>query len=430
MGSRLLPRPAPTTKNLSNPINLPKIRKWLATICLSSLNFTTTFASSVFSSASAPASYYFHVSEEAMVLGTSLFLCGFIEGSFIFGPLSELYGRKTPLFCGFITFAIFQIPVAVAQKESEHPDCHAGGALADMWSAQERGFAVPIFAGSLFGGPIFGPILGSFITQSSLGWRWTQWITLIMAATFGAIAFVAVPETYAAILLTKRAKHLRHRTHDWALHSLQEEKEVTLEDIGTRYLLRPTKMLFLEPILFLVTIYMAFVFGVIYLCFEAFPISFGEDRNWSPGVASLPFLSVLIGALLGCSLIGVTTRTRIAPDPSQGRMQEARLPLMAIGGIIAGAPVGFGLMLITLQGMNYIIDCYTLYANSALAANTSVRYALAAGFPLFASGMYHNLRVQWATSVVAFISLALVPVPVLFWRYGDKIRGMSRYVMT
>ena len=90
----------------------------------------------------------------------------------------------------------------------------------------------------------------------------TQWITLIMTATFGAIAFVAVPETYAPILLTKRAKHLRHKTHDLALHSLQEEKEVTLEDIGTRYLLRPTKMLFLEPILFLVTIYMAFVFGL------------------------------------------------------------------------------------------------------------------------------------------------------------------------
>lgn len=193
--------------------------------------------------------------------------------------------------------------------------------------------------------------------------------------------------------------------------------------------------------------------GVIYLCFEAFPISFGEDRHWSPGVASLPFLSVLIGALLGALLIALTTRTRLAPDPSQGRMQEARLPLMAVGGasmsiglfwfawtsfpsispwpqIISGAPVGFGLMLIILQGMNYIIDCYTIYANSALAANTSVRYALAAGFPLFATGMYHNLGVQWATSALAFISLALVPVPILFWIYGAKIRSMSRYVMT
>lgn len=89
----------------------------------------------------------------------------------------------------------------------------------------------------------------------------TQWITLIMAATFGIIAFVAVPETYAPILLTRRAKHLRHKTHNWALHALHEEKEVTLVDIGTRYLLRPSKMLFSEPILFLVTIYMGFVFG-------------------------------------------------------------------------------------------------------------------------------------------------------------------------
>lgn len=93
------------------------------------------------------------------------------------------------------------------------------------------------------------------------------------------------------------------------------------------------------------------------------------------------------------------------------------MPLMALGGlglmiglfwfawtsfpsispwpqILAGAPIGFGIMLITLQGMNYVIDCYAMYANSALAANTSIRYCLAAGFPLFAEGMFHNLGVS------------------------------------
>lgn len=79
----------------------------LMTVCV-------TFASSVFSSATQATARVFNVSPEVMVLGTSLFVLGFAFGPLIFGPLSELYGRKTPLFVGMFTFAIFQIPVAVA----------------------------------------------------------------------------------------------------------------------------------------------------------------------------------------------------------------------------------------------------------------------------------------------------------------------------
>lgn len=162
---------------------------------------------------------------------------------------------------------------------------------------------------------------------------------------------------------------------------------------------------------------------MIYLCFEAFPISFFEERHWSAGIASLPFISVLLGAIAGAFLIALTTKTVLAPNPSEGRYQEARLPLMALGGlslliglfwfawtslpsispwpqILSGAPIGFGLFLIVLQGMNYIIDSYAMYANSALSANTSVRYCLAAGFPLFATSMFHNLGVKSAYPAV------------------------------
>lgn len=80
------------------------------------MTFAVTFASSVFSTAGAVTSDKFDVSQEVMVLGTSLFVLGFCFGPMIFGPLSELYGRKKPLFVGYFIFAIFQIPVAVAQN--------------------------------------------------------------------------------------------------------------------------------------------------------------------------------------------------------------------------------------------------------------------------------------------------------------------------
>lgn len=81
----------------------------LMTICV-------TFASSVFSTATKVTGKKFHVSSEVMVLAVSLFVLGFAFGPIIFGPLSELYGRKKPLFVGMFIFSIFQIPVAVAQN--------------------------------------------------------------------------------------------------------------------------------------------------------------------------------------------------------------------------------------------------------------------------------------------------------------------------
>lgn len=99
-----------------NPMNWPTWWKWTVTTSLGLMTFCITFASSVFSTATMVTAEKFGVSTEVMTLGTSLFVLGFAAGPIIFGPLSELYGRKYPLFFGFFVFAIFQIAVAVAQN--------------------------------------------------------------------------------------------------------------------------------------------------------------------------------------------------------------------------------------------------------------------------------------------------------------------------
>jgi MFS family permease len=103
--------------------------------------------------------------------------------------------------------------------------------------------------------------MGGFITMSYLGWRWTQWITMIMAALFGTIGFFIIPETYAPVLLQRKAKRLRYKTRNWAIHAPADEKEVNLKEIAEQYLLRPFKMLALEPILVLITLYMSLIYG-------------------------------------------------------------------------------------------------------------------------------------------------------------------------
>jgi hypothetical protein len=77
---------------------------------------------------------------------------------------------------------------------------------------------------------------------------------------------------------------------------------------------------------------------------------------------------------------------------------------------------------------NLELDTYTMNANSALAAMTFVRSWFGAGFPLFATTMFHQLGVPWATSTLGFISLALVPVPILFYKFGARIRSKSKFV--
>ena len=452
-----------------NPMNWPRKKKYTVTVFYATLTFCLTFASSVFSTATMVTAKKFGVSNEVMTLGTSLFVLGFAVGPIVWGPLSELYGRKPPLFFGFFCFAIFQIPVAVAQNVETIMLCRflggffgsaplaiVGGALADFWGPVDRGFALGLFSGATFIGPVAGPIGGGFITMSYLGWRWTAWITLIIASFFGTAAFLICSESYAPVLLQRRAAKRRFETQNWAIHAPADEYPVDMKSIIEKYLYRPFKMLFMEPILTLITIYIAFIYGILYLFFEAYPIAFQESRGWNLGVGALPFIGITIGVVLGVGIIVYNSNTRFKRkmETNGGKpIPEERLIPMIVGAallpvglfwfawtsnphiswvpqVLAGIPIGAGVQMIFLQGLSYIIDVYLMHANSALAANTLVRSLAGGGFPLFATAMYHTLGVEWATSLLGFLTIAFFPVPILFFIYGKKIREMSKYSPT
>ncbi|KAJ5844622.1 uncharacterized protein N7525_002363 [Penicillium rubens] len=449
------------------PKNFPPRRKWVITIMLGMMTICVTFGSSVFSTATKQTARKFGVSPEVMVLAVSLFVLGFAFGPIIFGPLSELYGRKRPLFVGIFIFAIFQIPVAVAQNLqtificrflgglfASAPLAIVSGILADMFDPVERGIAMAIFAAATFIGPVAGPIIGGFVTISYLGWRWTEYITAIWAFATAAVALLVIPETFEPTLLVQRAKRLRHKTKNWALHAKAEEKVVNYRDIAVRYLLRPFQMLLQEPILLLVTLYTGFIYAFLYTCFVAYPISFQEERGWNGGVGALPFVAVICGVFCACLIIIAFSLTRYRTFIIRnGRVKpEERLIPMILGGIllpagmfwfgwtsnphitwvpqvVSGSFLGSGVILIFLQGLNYIIDVYPMYANSAIAANCFFRSWLGAGFPMFATAMFHNLGVAWAMTLLGCLTAALFPVPIVFYIYGPKIRSWSRFTM-
>lgn len=94
--------------------------------------------------------------------------------------------------------------------------------------------------------------------------------------------------------------------------------------------------------------------------------------------------------------------------------------------VVAGVPIGMGILVIMMQGLNYLVDVYLMYTNSGIAANIPGRSIVGAAFPLFAQQMYKKLGVNWASSVLGVISLATLPI-LFIHIYATRIRAMSKF---
>jgi len=78
--------------------------------------------------------------------------------------------------------------------------------------------------------------------------------------------------------------------------------------------------------------------------------------------------------------------------------------------------------------MTYLVDTYhSYYGASALAANTLLRYGVGAGFPLFIIQMYSRLGIPWASSLLGFISILMLPIPWVLYKWGPFLRSKSAF---
>jgi MFS family permease len=254
-------------------------------------------------------------------------------------------------------------------------------------------------------------------------------------------------ESYPAVLLVQKASRLRHESGNWALHARHEEWDVSLRELGQKYMIRPFQMLF-TPICFLVALYASFVYGILYANLAAFPIEFQEERGWNMVVGALPFLALLIGILIGAAANLLNQKYYFKCFKAAGNrpVPEARLPPMMIGSIffaaglfifawtsdksipwiapcIGAVCIGVGFFTIFQAALNYLIDTFQRYAASAVAANTFLRSMLAGAFPLFIGPLIAKVGIDWGVSIFAFISVALIPIPFLFFIYGKRIRA-------
>ncbi|OJJ62829.1 hypothetical protein ASPSYDRAFT_55579 [Aspergillus sydowii CBS 593.65] len=448
-----------------NPMEFSATMKWFLTGIAAIATLAVALVSSAYTGGIAEIRVEFGIGSEVATLGVSLFVLGFAIGPLLWAPLSEMFGRQIVYFVTYMALTAFNCGCAGATNSwtliilrffagafGSSPLTNAGGVIADMFTAKQRGVAMSMFAAAPFLGPVLGPIIGGFLGMNG-GWRWVMGFLGAFSGALWIAGSLFMPETYAPVLLRRRAERLSKITGKvYRSKADIEQGKTTLGEAFKTALSRPWILLFREPIVFLLSLYMAIVYGTLYMLFAAYPIVFQGVRGWNQGIGALPFLGIMVGMLIAVAYSIWDNKRYIRAQDENGGFAppEARLPPCMVASvtipiglfwfawtnypsihwivcIIAGAPFGFGMVLVFLSIMSYLIDTYTIFAASVLAANSVLRSIFGAVFPLFTTYMYQDLGIHWASSIPAFLALACVPFPFLFYKYGKPIRLRCKY---
>jgi len=185
------------------------------------------------------------------------------------------------------------------------------------------------------GGPLIAPPLGGFIVTSYLGWRWTAYIASFFGFLGAGLTLIFLQETYPPVILVGKASELRRRTRNWGIHAKQEEVELDLKELVVKNVSRPLRILFTEPIVLLVSIYLSFLYGILYLFLTAYALVFQGVHGYSPGVGGLPYFGLLIGVLIGLAVVVATNGSYVKKlEANDGiPVPEWRLPIVIVGGV-------------------------------------------------------------------------------------------------
>ncbi|GAA6039859.1 hypothetical protein JCM8097_006766 [Rhodosporidiobolus ruineniae] len=442
--------------------------RWAITGLAGLLVLNATFASSAPSGLIASIIQHYHVSQEVGILLIAIFVAGYCVGPLLWGPLSESYGRRLVLVGVWLPYIGFQVGCALSPNIgalivfrflggcfASAPLTVSGGVIADLWDADRRGDALAIFALMPFAGPALAPIISGFMEVTGTSFRWIFWVLTCFAGACGILILFLLPETYVPYILHMEAKKLRKETGDERyLAPMDKKKDNSVKAVLNRTIFKPFIIFFQEPMLAVITMYMSFTYGIVYLLFEAIPIVFEQVHGLNSGESGLVFLALLSGGVVAVGLYVFYFNRQYmklhrAMRPRQVPPEERLKPLMYAAPLFAAAffwfgwsgkyesvsiwspifavaTLGFCVLFIFLTGFNYLIDTYLWNAASALAINTVVRSAFGAGFPLFAVQMYDTLTIGGASSLLGGLAIVFIPVPFLLIKYGKRIRMLSK----
>lgn len=399
-------------------------------------------------------------------LTLSIFVLAYAIGPLILGPLSEIYGRVIVLQLANAFYFAWNLGCGFAQNKSQlmafrflsglggsAPLAIGGGVLSDTFFPEQRGKAISIYSLAPLLGPAIGPIAGGFIAQNTT-WRWCFWSTSIFTALVQCCGIFLLQETYAPKLLAWKRDKLRKETGNMDLHTEFDDPNKTIVNTLKIALARPFRLLFTQPIVIILACYMAYLYGLMYLVLSTFPRLWSEQYHQSTGIGSLNFISLGLGFFLGTQItapLNDALYRKLKKKNNGVGKPEFRVPIMVPGSILVPAglfwygwsaqakthwivpDIGIAFFcagtIMSFQCIQtYLVDSYTRYAASAIAAATVLRSLAGFGFPLFAPAMYKALDYGWGNSLLGFIGIGLgVPAPFLLWKFGELLRSKSQF---
>ncbi|RDW87742.1 hypothetical protein BP5796_03436 [Coleophoma crateriformis] len=456
----------PEDQDPENPMNWPDRRKWMNILAMSGITFLVPLASSMFAPAIPEVLLAFKTTSTTFAtFVVSIFVLGFAFGPLILAPLSEIYGRVIVYNVTNVLFLVFTIMCALAQDTGMLLACRflagfagvatitcGSGTIADIMPRERRGGAMALWSLGPILGPMIGPIVGGYLTAAA-GWRWVFWL---IAITFGIVtifAFLVMRETYAPVILGRKAARLRKSTGNPAYHS-RLSSDLTTKQLFAHSIMRPVKMFCFSPIVAAMCIYIAVMYGLLYILFTTFTFVFEGVYGFSTSSAGLAFIGSGIGTFCGLAFVAGFSDRTLKRRAAKGKTitPEDRLPFLITVPAALSLPIGlfmygwgveyrvhwilaqigttfigFGMIAILMCIQTYLVDAYTLHAASVTAANAVLRSLLGALLPLGGLKLYDSLGYGWGNSLLAFIALALAPTPWLFGMFGERIRTNPKF---
>ncbi|OQE28597.1 hypothetical protein PENSTE_c003G06473 [Penicillium steckii] len=446
-----------------NPQNFAAGKKWALLALISAFTLISPLASSMFSPAVVYMAEEFHETNETILSFTvSIYLVGYVFGPLFLAPLSEIFGRRVVLSASNWFFVVWQIGCALAKNIETLIVCRlfagiggsacitlGAGVVADLFPIEMRGRATSIWSMGPLIGPVIGPIAGGFLGEE-VSWQWIFWLLLIAGGAMQLGIEVLNKETYAPVLIKWKTAKLSKELNRNDLKSAYDIGREPLSDgqILKRSLVRPVLLLFKSPIVALLSLYMSLVYGLLYLFFTTISDVFTSNYGFTVGLSGLAYLGIGIGFFVGLMIIALTNDRIVKKLTAQnnGKFEpEMRLPTMImfscilpisffwygwtadkhvfwIVPIIGMFPFGVGMMGVFMPIQTYIIDCYPAYAASANATLTATRSLVGAFLPLAGPAMFQSLGLGWGNSLLGFLALAFVPLPIIFTKFGKQIR--------
>lgn len=247
---------------------------------------------------------------------------------------------------------------------------------------------------------------------------------------------------------------MRKENSDCRAVAPRDLEETDLTQLLRVVLTRPLRMIASELIVSTTCAYLALVYSIFYMSFQAFPIIFQDLYKLTPGVTGLIYLPIGAGAFVGLPIFwywdNCIAKARARDAEWVKREEYRRLPLAIIGGplfvislfwlgfssrssvsfvapMMAGVPFGLGFMLIFMGFLNYLTDAYEIYAASANAAASTCRSTLAVVLPLATSHMFQSLGVSGACALLGGLSAGMCVIPFIFIIKGPAIRAGSKF---